>query len=207
MSGAVAGVLLAGGQSRRMGGGDKCLRQLAGKPILRHVIDRVTPQVRALVLNANGDPSRFVEFGLPVVPDPVEGFAGPLAGVLAGMDWVAANLPEIPWVASIPTDAPFLPRDFVARLLEAVEGDRGDMACARSDGRSHPVAGLWPVRFADDLRAAMTDEGIRKVDIWTARFRLIEVEFAVGAVDPFFNANRPADVEAAERFAAESAEF
>lgn len=207
MSDAVAGVLLAGGQSRRMGGGDKCLRRLAGKPILRHIVDRVAPQVQALVLNANGDPSRFAVFGLPVVPDPVEGFAGPLAGVLAGMDWVAANRPDIPWIASIPTDAPFLPRDFVVRLLDAVERDGGDMACAQSAGRSHPVAGLWPVRLADALRSAMTDEGIRKVDIWTARFRLIEVEFAVGAVDPFFNANRPADLEAAERLATETTEL
>lgn len=205
MSGAVAGVLLAGGLSRRMGGGDKCLRDLAGKPILMHVIERVAPQVQALVLNANGDPSRFQAFGLPVVPDTVEGYAGPLAGVLSGMDWVLANRPDVSWLASMPTDAPFLPGDFVVRLLDAVKQAGGDMACARSDGRVHPVAGLWPVRLADDLRSAMTNEGIRKVDVWTGRFRLIEVEFATDPVDPFFNANRPSDVELAERFAAETA--
>jgi len=202
MSTAVAGVLLAGGLSRRMGGGDKCLRPLAGKPILAHVIERVAPQVQALVLNANGDRSRFREFGLPVVPDAIDGFAGPLAGVLTGMDWVRANRPDISWLVSIPTDAPFLPHDLVVRLRDAVGRDNGDMACARSGGRAHPVAGLWPVRLAEDLRSAMTKEEIRKVDIWTGRYRLIEVEFATDPVDPFFNANRPADLDMAERFAA-----
>lgn len=205
MSVAVAGVLLAGGQSRRMGGGDKCLRRLAGRPILAHVIERVAPQVQALVLNANGDASRFDAFGLPVVPDSVGGFAGPLAGVLSGMEWVRANRPDIRWLASIPTDAPFLPRDLVMRLYAAIEQQEADLACARSGGRSHPVAGLWPVRLVDDLRFAMAVEGVRKVDVWTGRFRLAEVEFAVGPVDPFFNANRPDDLEAAERFIAEAA--
>lgn len=202
MSGAVAGVLLAGGLSRRMGGGDKCLRELSGKPILAHVIERIAPQVEALVLNANGDPSRFQAFGLPIVPDTIEGFAGPLAGVLAGMDWVAANRPDIAWLASIPTDAPFLPRDLVGRLHAAVDEADADMACAQSGGRAHPVAGLWPVGLAGDLRAAMTDEGVRKVDEWTARFRLVEVAFTTDPVDPFFNANRPGDLEKAERIAA-----
>lgn len=203
MSAAVAGVLLAGGLSRRMGGGDKCLRELSGKPILAHVIERVAPQVQALVLNANGDPSRFRAFGLPVVADTIEGFAGPLAGVLAGMDWVAAMRPDVAWLASIPTDAPFLPRDLVGCLRDAVDREGADMACARSGGRTHPVAGLWPVRLAGDLRAAMTNEGVRKVDAWTARFRMAEVEFATDRVDPFFNANRPGDLEKAERIAAE----
>jgi len=202
MNAAVAGVLLAGGQSRRMGGGDKCLRLLAGKPILSHVIERIGPQVQALVLNANGDPARFRDYRLPVVQDAVEGFAGPLAGVLTGMEWVRENRPEIPWLVSVPTDAPFLPRDLVARLREAIERDSADMACACSHGRAHPVAGIWPVRLADELRAAMVEEEIRKVDVWTGRYRLVQVEFSVDPVDPFFNANRPDDLATAERIAA-----
>src|SRR5215468_7747340 len=123
----VIGLLLAGGLSRRMGGGDKCLRLLGGETILARIITRVRPQVQRLLLNANGDPARFAPYGLPVVTDSVEGFAGPLAGVLAGLDWAAANAPDCPWVASVPTDAPFLPIDLVARLLAAVRND-ADMA-------------------------------------------------------------------------------
>jgi molybdopterin-guanine dinucleotide biosynthesis protein A len=203
----IAGVVLAGGLSRRMGGGDKCLRPLAGRPILAHVIARARTQVGPLVLNANGDPARFADYGLPVAPDVVEGFAGPLAGVLTGLEWAAANAPGCAYVASFASDAPFLPGDLVARLLAAVEGEGADMACAASMGRSHPVFGLWPVRLRQDLRRAMTEEDIRKVDVWTARYRLVTVEFAevetpAGPLDPFFNTNRPEDLAAAERFAA-----
>lgn len=194
----VIGLLLAGGQSRRMGGGDKCLRLLGGETILARIVARVRPQVRHLVLNANGDPARFADCGLPVIADSVEGFAGPLAGVLAGLDWAAANAPGCPWVASVPTDAPFLPADLVRRLQAAVE-QGADMACAASGGQSHPVVGLWPVRLRDDLRRALTEEQIHKVDIWTARYRLAAVAFPIGAVDPFFNTNRPADLAEAER--------
>jgi molybdopterin-guanine dinucleotide biosynthesis protein A len=193
----VAGVLLAGGQSRRMGGGDKALRLLGGITLLERVIERLRPQVDTLVLNANGDPARFAKFGLPVAPDNVPGFAGPLAGVLAGLDWTAANLPDHAFVVSVATDAPFLPADLVTRLVEGLERERGDLACAASGGRSHPVFGLWPVRLRGDLRRAVADEGIRKVDQWTARHRLITVPFANQPVDPFFNANRPEDFETA----------
>ena len=204
---AVAGVLLAGGQSRRMGGGDKCLHPLAGKPILAHIVERARPQVAALVLNANGDPDRFAEFGLPVAADVVEGFAGPLAGVLTGLEWAAAHAPVCTHVASFACDAPFFPADLVARFLAAVEAEGADLACAASDGRAHPVFGLWPVRLKDDLRRAMVEEGVRKVDAWTARHKLATVEFPpaatpVGPRDPFFNANRPEDLAQAERFAA-----
>jgi molybdopterin-guanine dinucleotide biosynthesis protein A len=195
---AVVGVLLAGGQSRRMGGGDKCLRPLGGETILSHIIRRIQPQVRRLVLNANGDPARFAACGLPVVADSVEGFAGPLAGVLAGLDWAAANEPDCPWVASVPTDAPFLPADLVARLHAAVE-QGADMACAASGGQSHPVVGLWPVSRRDDLRHALTAEQVHKVDIWTARYHLATVEFPIAGLDPFFNTNRPEDLAEAER--------
>lgn len=198
----VVGVLLAGGQARRMGGGDKCLRPLGGKPILGHILDRVRPQAGPLILNANGDPARFAAFGLPVVADTVEGFAGPLAGVLAGMEWARDNAPDCTWLASFPTDAPFLPTDLVGRFEAAIEEEGADMACARSGGRPHPVIGLWPVRLASDLRRAIVEEDIRKVDVWTARYVLAEVDFATESHDPFFNANRPEDLEAAERLLA-----
>ncbi len=194
----VVGVLLAGGQARRMGGGDKCLRPLGGRPILEQVIARAAPQVRALLLNANGDPERFAGFGLPVAADLIPGFAGPLAGVLTGMAWARANRPECPWIATLATDTPFFPTDLVAQLLAAVERDGADLACATSGGRAHPVFGLWPVRLANDLRAAMAGEAIRKVDLWTARHRLALVDFPIEPIDPFFNTNRPADLAEAE---------
>jgi molybdopterin-guanine dinucleotide biosynthesis protein A len=199
----IVGVLLAGGLSRRMGGGDKCLRMLGGRTVLDRIVERVRPQVTHLVLNANGDPSRFAATGLPVVADTVEGYAGPLAGVLAGLEWAARNHPDCRWLASFPTDAPFLPRDLVARMMERVARSGADMACAMSDGRSHPVVGLWPVRLADDLRHAMVDEALRKVDIWTGRYRLEQVDFPVRPIDPFFNTNRPDDLEQAERLLAD----
>jgi len=193
----VVGLLLAGGQSLRMGGGDKALRLLGGIALLDRVIERLRPQVDDMVLNANGDPARFSMFGLPVVADSVPGFAGPLAGVLAGLDWAAARCPDCPFVASVATDAPFLPADLVARLAEELQETGADLACAASGGRAHPVFGLWPVRLRADLRHALVDEGIRKVDLFTARHSLVTVAFADQPVDPFFNANRPADLEAA----------
>jgi molybdopterin-guanine dinucleotide biosynthesis protein A len=195
----VVGVLLAGGQARRMGGGDKCLRQLGGRTILEHVIERARPQVAALVLNANSDPTRFAAYRLPVVADVIAGFAGPLAGVLTGMEWARAHRPDCPWVATIATDTPFFPTDLVGRMLSVVEREGADLACAASGGRTHPVFGLWPVALADELRAAMVDDGIRKVDVWTARHRLAEVPFGTEPIDPFFNTNRPEDLAEAER--------
>jgi len=202
----VAGVILAGGLSRRMGGGDKALRPLAGKPVLAHVVARARPQVASLVLNANGDPARFADFGLPVVPDVVEGFAGPLAGILTGLAWAETNLPDCRWLASFACDAPFLPEDLVARMLAAVDAEGADLACAASRGRAHPVFGLWPLDLRADLEAAMRDEEIRKVDRWTARHRLVQVDFPEvetpqGPLDPFFNANRPEDLDEAARLA------
>src|SRR5581483_10374175 len=141
----VAGLLLAGGRATRMGGGDKCLRPLAGRPLLAHVLSRLRPQVRRLVLNANGDASRFSAFGLPVVADGIADFAGPLAGILAGLEWAAGAAPDCRLVLSAPTDAPFLPRDLVRRLLEARGAENAEIAMASSGGRTHPVAALWPV--------------------------------------------------------------
>lgn len=201
----VIGVLLAGGLARRMGGGDKGLISIGGRPILDHVIKRLRPQVTAMILNANGDPARFAAYGLPVVADPVSGFAGPLAGVLAGLDWARANCPGVAWCLTVATDTPFFPEDLAARLLQAVDREGADLACAASGGRHHPVFGLWPVALADDLRHALVEEGLRKVDQWTARHRLVVVEFPTESYDPFFNANRPEDIAAAERILAMSA--
>ncbi len=198
----VAGLLLAGGRATRMGGGDKCLRPLAGRPLLAHVIERLRPQADPLLLNANGDPTRFAGFGLPVVADGVPGFAGPLAGILAGLEWTRDRLPDHPLLLSAPTDAPFLPPDLVARLAEARRREGAAIAMAGSGGRIHPVAGLWPVALADDLRRALTEEGLRKVDAWTARHGVAVAEFPIAAVDPFFNANRPEDLSEAERLIA-----
>jgi molybdopterin-guanine dinucleotide biosynthesis protein A len=197
----IAGILLAGGRSSRMGGGDKCLRDLGGSTILARVIERVRPQVTALALNANGDPARFAAYELPVVADASEDYPGPLAGVLAGLDWAARAVTGATHVASFATDAPFLPGDLVARLAAALADGKHDLACADSGGRAHPVFGLWPLALRDDLRAAM-GQGMRKVDRWTARHRVAHVEFPSGSVDPFFNANAPEDLAEALRFLA-----
>ncbi|MBT3928220.1 MAG: molybdenum cofactor guanylyltransferase MobA [Rhodospirillaceae bacterium] len=195
----IAGVLLAGGLARRMGGGDKCLRPLAGKAILAHVVERVRPQVGPLMLNANGDPARFAKFGLPIAPDVVEGYAGPLAGILTGMEWAAEEAPECAWLASFATDAPFLPEDLVTRMAGAIADEGADMARAASNGRAHPVFALWPVALRAALRQALVEEDMRKVDAWTGRYKVATVEFAAAPRDPFFNANRPEDFAEAER--------
>ena len=204
MNGEVVAVLLAGGLSRRMGGQDKMLRDLGGKSILARVVARIKSQADRLLLNANGDAARFSDFGLPVAADVIEGHPGPLAGVLTGMEWARANAPDCSWVVTAPTDAPFLPRDLVRRLVAAVEEEGADMACASSGGRHHPVCGLWPVRLAGELRRAMLEEDIRKVDIWTARYKLAVADWPTDPVDPFFNANRPEDLAEAERILGET---
>jgi molybdopterin-guanine dinucleotide biosynthesis protein A len=201
----VCGLLLAGGQSRRMGGGDKSLMKLGGETLLARIVARVRPQVGPIVLNANGDPARFASFGLPIAPDVVAGYAGPLAGVLTGLEWARVHAPQCPWVASFACDAPFLPRDLVARLLAAREAEGADLACASSGGRDHPVFGLWPVALADDLRRAVVDEGVRKVDDWTGRYKLARAAFATDPIDPFFNLNAPGDLAAAEALASAAA--
>jgi len=192
-------VLLAGGLSRRMGGGDKCLREVGGRSILDRVVERVRPQVDRLLINANGDAARFAGFGLPVAPDDVAGYAGPLAGVLTGMMWARRHAPEATDIVTVPTDGPFVPRDLTARLSAARDAAHADLAQAASGGQVHPVVGLWPVRLAEDLRRALVEQGVRKVDVWTARHRLATVEFSTAPVDPFFNANRPEDLAEAER--------
>lgn len=198
----IPGVLLAGGLARRMGGGDKPMRQIGGRTILERVIARLQPQCDGLLLNANGDPARFAGFGLPVIPDSVENFPGPLAGILAALDWVANNQPEISVVLSAAADCPFLPRDLVARLHQALVGEQAQLAVAASDGQPHPVIGLWSVALRGELRHALVMEDIRKVDLWTARYRLATVNWRATPLDPFFNANTVDDLTEAERLAA-----
>lgn len=196
------GVLLAGGLARRMGGGDKPMRQIGSRPILSHVIDRLATQCQELVLNANGDPARFASFGLPVIADTVGNYPGPLAGILAALDWAAANRPNVGWVLSAASDCPFLPRDLVARLHYARAAQGTQLAVAASGGRSHPVIGLWSVALRGELRHALVAENIRKIDRWTARYKCATVEWPVEKLDPFFNANTIEDIAEAERQAA-----
>lgn len=195
---AIAGVLLAGGLARRMGGGDKCLVELAGRPLLAHIIDRMAPQTPHLAINANGDPQRFADFDLPVIADTVEGFAGPLAGILAGLEWVSATQPDASHMVSVATDTPFFPSDLVERLDQGARMADCSLAVAVSAARTHPVFGLWPVALLEDLRMAVAHEGLRKVDTWTARHGVAEVVFGASDGDPFFNINAPEDMAEAE---------
>ncbi len=194
----VMGVVLAGGLSRRMGGGDKSLLPLSGRPMLAHAIDRLRPQVSQLALNANGDPARFAEFGLPVVPDILEGHAGPLAGVLTGMDWAKRSAQSPAWIATVAADTPFFPTDLVPALLQAATRAGAPLAVASSNGRRHPVFGLWHTDLFDDLHNHVFAEGVRKVDRWTARHQIVEVAFEAPGIDPFFNVNIPEDLTHAE---------
>jgi molybdopterin-guanine dinucleotide biosynthesis protein A len=195
------GLLLAGGLARRMGGGDKPMRAIAGRSMLERVIDRIKPQCDALVLNANGDTMRFAAFGLPVVADSVGDFPGPLAGILAGLDWAAEHRPEIRWVLSAPGDCPFLPRDLAMRLHRARSEEDAQMAVASSAGQKHPVIGLWDVGLRNDLRDALVNEQLRQVGRFMNRYRLATVDWQTDPVDPFFNANTADDLTEAERLA------
>ncbi len=195
------GVVLAGGRALRLGGGDKCLRSVGGAPILTRVIATLGPQCAGLVLSANGDPARFAAFGLPVIADDVPGFKGPLAGLLAGLDWIAAHRPEVSLALSAPADAPFLPDDLAHRLEAARRAAGADMACARSGRRTHPVAALWPVAIRADLRRALVKEDLRKVEGFLARHHCVFADWEAEPFDPFFNANTPGDFEEAEAIA------
>ncbi|WP_406648388.1 molybdenum cofactor guanylyltransferase MobA [Aliisedimentitalea scapharcae] len=202
------GVILAGGLATRMGGGDKGLLTLGGKSLLAHVVDRLEPQVSGLVLNANGDRARFAGLGLPVVADSIDGFAGPLAGVLAGLDWAAEQGADC--IVTAAADTPFFPCDLVVRLQGAAAGMAHPLVLAttprsgaelKSGGKSkvnrHPTFGLWPVALRDDLRAALVD-GLRKVVAWTDQHNGREALFPAEPFDPFFNVNTPEDLERAK---------
>ena len=198
----IPGVLLAGGLARRMGGGDKPMRTIGGRTILERVIARLKPQCDGLILNANGDPARFAAFGLPIIADTVADFPGPLAGILAALDWAAADRPEVKWMLSAAADCPFLPHDLVVRLHRGLVEQNAELAVAASDGQSHPVIGLWSVSLRDELRHALVVEDVRKIDRWTARYRLATMTWPVRPLDPFFNANTVEDIAEAERLAA-----
>ena len=184
-----------------MGGGDKPLKTIGGVTILDRVLARLRPQCTSLVLNANGDPARFASTGLPVIADDVPDFAGPLAGILAGLDWAAAHAPDVATIVSVPGDCPFLPRDLVVRLHQARQAEGLPLACARSGEWRHPVVALWPVALRADLRAAVTTEGLRKIEVWTARYGVALADWPTAPVDPFFNVNTPEDAAAADRIA------
>lgn len=195
----VVGVILAGGLARRMGGGDKPLRTLGGRSLLARVIDRLAPQCETLILNANGDPARFADLGLPVVADDVADYPGPLAGILAGLDWMAMHRPDTQWMLSAPGDCPFLPRDLAARLHRARRDADSELAVAASGGRTHHVVGLWPVNLRQPLRDALVNEDLRQVGRFMARHRLVAADWPVEPLDRFFNANTAEDLAQAER--------
>jgi molybdopterin-guanine dinucleotide biosynthesis protein A len=196
------GLVLAGGLARRMGGGDKAMLHVGGATILDRVLACLSGQCAAIVINANGDPARFADTGLPVVADSVQGFAGPLAGVLAGLDFLAASRSDIHWLMSVPGDCPFLPDDLVERLHEARRAAGTPLACAQSGDWRHPVVGLWPVALREDLRHALVEEDLRKIEVWTARHGIALAEWPAVPFDPFYNVNTPEDAAEAERIAA-----
>jgi molybdenum cofactor guanylyltransferase len=194
-------LVLAGGLARRMGGGDKARIRIGGATILERTLERLGPQCSRIIINANGDPARFADTGLAVVADSVPDFAGPLAGILAGLDWAAANAPMFEWLVSVPGDCPFLPKNLVKYLHDARLAARAALACAGSDGRTHPVVGLWPLNLRENLRRALLDEGLRKIDLWTARHGIATVYWPDTPIDPFFNVNTPEDAARAEDIA------
>ena len=195
------GVVLAGGLARRMGGDDKPMQRIAGRSLLDRVIERLSPQCDGLILSANGDPSRFAAFGLPVIADGVADFPGPLAGILAALEWTAGHRPDIAWVASAATDCPFLPRDLISGLHRARAAENAELAVAASGGQSHPVIGLWNVGLRQALRQALVADDIRKISRWTARYRLATATWPTEPIDPFFNVNTPEDIVRAETLA------
>jgi molybdopterin-guanine dinucleotide biosynthesis protein A len=202
----IAGVVLAGGQARRMGGGDKALLEIDRRTLLSHVIARLAPQVDAVAINANGDPARFAGFGLPVIADTVPGFAGPLAGALAGMRWAEAQGHS--HIVTAAGDTPFFPHDLVARLTAAA-GPALGLACAATTDperglSEHPTFGLWPVSLADDLETALTVGNMRKVIVWTSRHGCARALFDDAGPYPFFNVNTPEDLVEAGRIHAQA---
>ncbi len=197
-TGTCIGILLAGGLARRMGGGDKALRKAGGISLLAHAIAALRPQCQGLVLSANGDPARYAEFDVPVAADDLPGFRGPLAGILAGLDWIAARCPDVPLAISVPADTPFLPGDLATRLMDARAKDNAVIACAGSGGRTHPAVAVWPVSIRNDLRHALVVDDIRKVEAFSQNYSRAIVEWPIEPYDPFFNANDPSDLAAAE---------
>ena len=197
------GLVLAGGLARRMGGGDKARIEIGGISILDRVLACLSAQCTGIIINANGDPARFADTGLEVVPDNVEGYLGPLAGILAGLDWLARQDNGVEWMLSVPGDCPFLPDDLVERLHTARrrKGAGVPLACARSGEWRHPVIALWPLALREDLRTALVEDDLRKIEVWTARHGIAIADWPAEPVDPFFNVNTPEDAERATRIA------
>lgn len=194
----VVGCILAGGLSRRMGV-EKAFIPLGGEPLIQHVMSRLDRQVGRTILNANGDAGRFNSIFQDIVPDSIVGAVGPLAGVLTSLEWTRENVPYANWVVTVACDSPFIPRDLVDRMGEAIEAEGADMARSASGGRRHPVCALWPVRLVDELHDAILKEDIRKVDMWTERYKVAEVDYPKEPYDPFFNANTPDDIVKAQK--------
>lgn len=204
----IVGCILAGGLSRRMGGGDKPLKKLGDRPMLGKVMDRLGLQTSTMIINANGDPQRLQEFGLPIVADTITGFAGPLAGISASMNWTADNIPGATHIATVAADTPFFPADLVSRLMQAVETEECEIAIAVSDGHRHPVFGLWAVSLRHHLAQWMAKTDTYKVMAWSRLHRQTSVEFPMIAatpqdIDPFFNVNTPEDLSTAEKLHAQ----
>ena len=199
------GLVLAGGLARRMGGGDKALMKIGRSTIIDRVLATLSGQCVDIVINANGDPARFADTGCAVVPDSLPDFPGPLAGILAGLDWLAAQDNGIEWLLSVPGDCPFLPDDLVERLHAARRqmGAGVPLACARSGEWRHPVVGLWPLALRVDLRRAIVEEGVRGVEFYAARHGVAIADWPDQPFDPFLNVNTPDDVAKAQAIAAE----
>jgi molybdopterin-guanine dinucleotide biosynthesis protein A len=197
------GLVLAGGLARRMGGGDKALIEIGGVSILDRVLAVLSAQCVGIIISANGDPGRFADTGCPVIPDNVPDYPGPLAGILAGLDWLAAQDNDVEWIVSVPGDCPFLPDDMVERLHQARRkmGTGVPLACARSGEWRHPTVGLWPLALRQDLRKALVEEGLRKIEVWTGRHSIAIADWPDQPIDPFFNVNTPEDAARAERIA------
>lgn len=201
----ILGVILAGGRATRMGGGDKGFKQIGGQPMLARVINRIGPQVERLIINANGDPDRFIDFDLPVIPDDLPDHPGPLAGILAAMDYAAELTPEN-LILSIPADCPFLPHDLAPKLLALLKLHDSRISIAHSGGLAQPAVALWDISLRHDLRRALEGEGLRKIDLFTAQYSTTSVDWPITPYDPFFNANTPDDLALAESIASRYAD-
>lgn len=195
----IVAIIIAGGQARRMGGGDKALVNLGGLSLLQHILNRLQPQVDTILLNANGDAKRFKEYNLPVQADLVSGYAGPLAGVLTGMAWVRQHRPQCPWLITVAADTPFFPLNYVVRMCTVAREQGTPLACAQYGTRTQPVFGLWPVALYDALYTALVDEGVRRVDHFTCRYPISHVGFNELGYNPFFNINCIRDLQAGTR--------
>ena len=194
----IVGVILAGGFSRRMSNQNKCFIPLNGKPLFEYVLEKLSPQCDTILINSNEQNERLAAYQFPIVKDSLEGFLGPLAGILSAMEWAKQHKPESKWILTVPVDTPFLPDDLLSKLYQSVQTTHSELACACSLGRTHPVIGLWPISLVDDLRLSLTKEGMRKIDLWTSRYKISQQDFNNDNLDPFFNINCNEDLIEAE---------